>query len=38
MTAMASQLDTQRGAVAAEAGAVNDVKLFWQVRYGRLGL
>ena len=29
---LASQLNTQRGAAAAEAGDVNDLKQFWQVR------
>ena len=28
---LASQLNTQRGAAAAEAGDVNDLKHFWQV-------
>ncbi len=28
---LASQLNTQRGAAAAEAGDVNDLKQFWQV-------
>ena len=28
---MASQMDLQRGAAAAEAGDVNDLKQFWQV-------
>ena len=27
---LASQLNTQRGAAAAEAGDVNDLKQFWQ--------
>ncbi len=29
---LASQLNTQRGAAAAEAGDVNNLKQFWQVR------
>lgn len=33
---MASQMDSQRGAAAAEAGDVNDLKQYWHVRESRV--